>query len=126
MEYPQKVVESIDGIDGFIIILDEFQMLKKLRKPEDFFWMLRSYSQFQLNVSYVMTGSISQTSDMIEMLNGATGTFGRRMIQINIDPFTKQEPESYFKERFTEIEFTNIPEYLYFLINPHIIIHLYF
>ena len=106
MEYPQKVVESIDGIDGFIIILDEFQMLKKLRKPEDFFWMLRSFSQFQSNVSYVMTGSISQTSDMIEMLNGATGAFGGRMIQINIDPFTKQETESYFKERFPEIEFT--------------------
>ncbi|WP_297982503.1 ATP-binding protein [uncultured Methanobrevibacter sp.] len=106
MEYPQKVVESIDGIDGFIIILDEFQMLKKLRKPEDFFWMLRSYSQFQSNVSYVMTGSVSQTSDMIEILNGATGAFGGRMIQINIDPFTKQETESYFKERFPEIEFT--------------------
>ncbi len=106
MEYPQKVVESIDGIDGFIIILDEFQMLKKLRNPEDFFWMLRSYSQFQSNVSYVMTGSISQTSDMIEMLNGASGAFGGRMIQINIDPFTKEETESYFKERFPEIKFT--------------------
>ena len=106
MEYPQKVVENIDGIDGFIIILDEFQMLKKLRAPEDFFWMLRSYSQFQSNVSYVMTGSISQTSDMIEMLNGATGAFGGRMIQINIDPFTKQETESYFEERFPEIKFT--------------------
>lgn len=106
MEYPQKVVESINGIDGFIIILDEFQMLKKLRKPEDFFWMLRSYSQFQSNVSYVMTGSISQTSDMIEMLNGATGAFGGRMIQINIDPFTKKETESYFEERFPEIKFT--------------------
>ena len=106
MEYPQKVVESSAGIDGFIIILDEFQMLKKLKKPEDFFWMLRSYSQFQSNVSYVMTGSISQTSDMIEMLNGATGAVGGRMIQINIDPFTKQETESYFKERFAEIKFT--------------------
>ena len=106
MEYPQKVVENIDGIDGFIIILDEFQMLKKLRKPEDFFWMLRSYTQFQSNVNYVMTGSISQTSDMIEMLNGATGAFGGRMIQINIDPFTKKETESYFEERFPEIKFT--------------------
>ena len=87
MEYPQKVVENIDGIYGFIIILDEFQMLKKLINPEDFFRMLRSYSQFQSNVSYVMAGSISQTSNMIEMLNGATGAFGGRMIQINIDPF---------------------------------------
>ena len=106
MEYPQNVVENISGIDGFIIIIDEFQMLKKLEKPEDFFWLVRSYTQFQSNVSYVMTGSISQTSDTIEMLNGATGAFGGRMIQINIEPFTKQETKSYFKDRFPEIKFT--------------------
>ena len=106
MEYPQNVVEDIDGIDGFIIIIDEFQMLKKLENPESFFWLLRSYSQFQSNVSYVMSGSISQTSDAIEMLNGATGAFGGRMIQINIDPFTKKETKSYFNDRFPEITFT--------------------
>lgn len=106
MEYPQNVVENIDGIDGFIIIFDEFQLLKKLKKPEDFFWLLRSYNQFQSNVSYVMTGSVSRTSDVIEMLNGATGAFGGRMIQINIEPFTKQETQSYFKDRFPEIKFT--------------------
>ena len=107
MEYPQNVVENIDGIDGFIIIIDEFQMLKKLENPESFFWLLRSYSQFQSNVSYVMSGSISQTSDAIEMLNGATGAFGGRMIQINIDPFTKHETKSYFNDRFPEITFTD-------------------
>ena len=107
MEYPQRVVENIDGIDGFIIIIDEFQMLKKLENPESFFWLFRSYSQFQSNVSYVMSGSISQTSDAIEMLNGATGAFGGRMIQINIDPFTKQETKSYFNDRFPEITFTD-------------------
>ena len=106
MEYPQNVVEDIEGIDGFIIIIDEFQMLKKLENPESFFWLLRSYSQFQSNVSYVMSGSISQTSDAIEMLNGATGAFGGRMIQINIDPFTKKETKSYFNDRFPEITFT--------------------
>lgn len=107
MEYPQNVVEDIDGIDGFIIIIDEFQMLKKLENPESFFWLFRSYSQFQSNVSYVMSGSISQTSDAIEMLNGATGAFGGRMIQINIDPFTKKETKSYFNDRFPEITFTD-------------------
>ncbi|MBR2558051.1 MAG: winged helix-turn-helix transcriptional regulator [Methanobrevibacter sp.] len=107
MEYPQKVVENIDGIDGFIIIIDEFRILNKLENPESFFWLLRSYSQFQSNVSYVMSGSISQTSDAIEMLNGATGAFGGRMIQINIDPFTKQETKSYFNDRFPEITFTD-------------------
>ena len=37
MEYPQKIVDSIDGFDGFIIIIDEFQCLKKLKKPDSFF-----------------------------------------------------------------------------------------
>ena len=45
MEYPQKVVE-IDGIDGFIIILDEFQILKKLRKPDDFSGCLEATANF--------------------------------------------------------------------------------
>ena len=106
MEYPQKVVDNIDGIDGFIIIIDEFQMLKKLENPEAFFWLIRSYSQFQSNVSYVMSGSISRTSDAIEMLNGASGAFGGRMIEIDIEPFTKEETRSYFKDRFSEIKFT--------------------
>ena len=106
MEYPQKVVENMDGINGFIIIIDEFQMLKKLDNLEAFFWLLRSYSQFQSNVSYVMSGSISRTADIIEMINGATGAFGGRMIQINIDPFTKEETKSYFNDKFSEIKFT--------------------
>ena len=106
MEYPQNIVENIEGIDGFILIIDEFQLLKRLENPGDFFWLLRSYSQFQSNVSYVMSGSISSTSDVIEMLNGATGAFGGRMIQINIEPFTKEETKSYFNDRFSEIQFT--------------------
>ena len=107
IEYPQKVVENIEGIDGFIIIIDEFQILKKLKNPESFFWLIRSYAQFQSNVSYVMSTSLSQTSDAVEMLNGATGAFGGRMIQINIEPFTKNETRSYFNEKFPEITFSD-------------------
>ena len=66
---------------------------------------MRSYNQFQPNVSYIMTGSVSCTSEIIEMLNGFIGAFGGRMIQINIDSFTKEETESYFKDRFPEIKF---------------------
>ena len=106
MEYPQNVVENNDEIDGFIIIIYEFQLLKKLENPEDFFWMIRGYNQFQSNVSYVMSGSISSTSDVVEMINGANGAFGGRMIQIDIEPFTKKETELYFKERFSEIKFS--------------------
>ena len=63
MEYPQKVVKEID----------EFQILKNLKNHEDFFWFLGNYCQVQLNVINVMFGSVSKTSDIIEMLNEAFG-----------------------------------------------------
>lgn len=37
MEYPQKIVDKTDEIKGFVIIIDEFQFLKKLKSPESFF-----------------------------------------------------------------------------------------
>ena len=106
MQLPQKIVDSTDEIDGFIIILDEIQMLKQMKNSESFFWLIRSHNQFQSNVSYILTGSTSKTSEIIEMINGETGAFGGRMIQINIDPFTKEETYNYFKDRMPEIQFT--------------------
>ncbi len=106
MELPQKIVENNDNIDGFIIIFDEIQMLKQMKNSDAFFWLIRSHNQFQSNVSYIMTGSTSKTSEVIEMINGETGAFGGRMIQINIDPFTKEETRKYFEERLSDITFT--------------------
>ncbi|RAP43461.1 MAG: ATPase [Methanosphaera sp. rholeuAM6] len=106
MELPQKIVDKTGEIDGFIIILDEIQMLKQMKNSESFFWLIRSHNQFQTNVSYILTGSTSKTSEIIEMINGETGAFGGRMIQINIDPFTKEETHNYFKDRMPEIQFT--------------------
>ena len=106
MELPQKIVDESSDIDGFIIVIDEFQNLKNLKKPDAFFWLLRSYSQIQYNVSYIFTGSISNTSDIISMINGPTGAYGGRMIQINLEPFTKDETFNYVKER-TNIKFTH-------------------
>jgi len=106
MEFPQKIVESSDEINGFVIIIDEFQLLTNLNNPEAFFWLIRSFNQFQDNVSYILTGSVSNTAEIVEMLNGSTGAFGGRMIQINVDPFTKEETKSYFDERMPEIKFT--------------------
>ena len=60
MEFPQKIVNESSDIDGFIIVIDEFQNLKNLKKPDAFFWLLRSYSQVQYNVSYIFMGSISK------------------------------------------------------------------
>ena len=106
MQLPQKIVDENENIKGFIIILDEFQMLRKLDNPDSFFWLIRSFNQHQHNVSYVFTGSLSKTSDIIESLNGETGAFGGRLIQITIEPFTKQETRNYFNNNLNDIKFT--------------------
>lgn len=106
MELPQKIVDSIDEINGFIIVIDEFQFIKYVENPEAFFWLFRSYSQNQSNICYIFTGSVSKTAEIIETINGQTGAFGGRMIQINIDSFTKEETRNYLKEKASDIQFT--------------------
>ncbi|OED30408.1 ATP-binding protein [Methanosphaera sp. WGK6] len=107
MELPQSIVDSTEDIKGFIIVMDEFQLLKNLSNPEAFFWLIRSFVQEQSNVSYIFTGSVSKTAEVIEMLNGQTGAFGGRMIQIHIDPFTKEETLNYINDKSDNIRFTS-------------------
>lgn len=107
MELPQKIVDENDNINGFIIVIDEFQLLKNVEKPDDFFWLIRSYMQKQFNVGYIFTGSVSRTSDVITMINGQEGAFGGRLIQINIDPFTFDETKRYIEEKSNNLKFTD-------------------
>ena len=106
MEFPQKIVDELDELNGFVIIIDEFQMLRKINHLDKFFWLIRSYNQTQHNVSYIFTGSISGSSDIIDELNGESGAFGGRLQQITIDPFSKEETKAYFKDKMSEIKFT--------------------
>lgn len=107
MELPQKIVDSSDDINGFIIVIDEFQLLKNVKNPEAFFWLIRSFIQKQFNVGYVFTGSISKTSEIINMINGQEGAFGGRLIQINIEPFTIDETRRYIDEKSNNLKFTD-------------------
>ena len=107
MELPQKIVDSSDEIKGFIIVIDEFQLLKNVENPEAFFWLMRSFIQKQFNVGYVFTGSVSKTSDIINMINGQEGAFGGRLIQINIEPFTFDETKRYIDEKSNNLKFTD-------------------
>ena len=115
MELPQKIVDKYDDVKGFIIVIDEFQNLKNLENPDAFLWLMRSFSQTQYNVSYIFTGSISNTSDIINMINGPTGAYGGRMIQINLNPFSKEETYNYISDR-TNLKFTDegFEEFYYF------------
>ena len=106
MEFPQKIVDELDAIDGFVIIIDEFQMIKKINSLDKFFWLIRSFNQNQHNVSYIFTGSLSRKSEIIDEINGEGGPFGGRLQQITIEPFTKDETKAYFRDRMSEIKFT--------------------
>lgn len=106
MEFPQKIVDELDELNGFVIIIDEFQMLRKINHLDKFFWLIRSYNQTQHNVSYIFTGSISRSSDILNELNGESGAFGGRLQQITINPFSKEETKAYFKDKMSEIKFT--------------------
>ena len=106
MEFPQKIVDEMDELNGFVIIIDEFQMLRKINRLDKFFWLIRSYNQTQHNVSYIFTGSISRSSDIINELNGESGAFGGRLQQITINPFCKEETKAYFKDKMSEIKFS--------------------
>lgn len=37
MELPQKIVDSNEYIKGFVIVIDEFQLLQSVKSPEAFF-----------------------------------------------------------------------------------------
>lgn len=107
MELPQKIVDSSDEIIGFIIVIDEFQLLKNVEDPEAFFWLIRSFTQKQFNVGYIFTGSVSKTADIINMINGQEGAFGGRLIQINVEPFTFDETKRYIDEKSNNLKFTD-------------------
>jgi predicted AAA+ superfamily ATPase len=108
MQFPQKLVESSSRkLKGVLIIIDEFQLIGELPNPSAFFWMIRSYTQEQDNVTYIFTGSTSQTSNIVEMVNGSKGAYGGRMIQFNIDPFSPLETRGYLEEKVPEINFTS-------------------
>lgn len=108
MEYAQKIVDSSKGqINGFVIVIDEFQFIGALKSPDAFFRLFRSSTQEQDNVSYIFTGSTSTTSEMVNKINGINGAFGNRMIQFNVDSFKKEETEGYLKEKVSEIQFTD-------------------
>ena len=81
--------------------------MRYIENPEAFFWLIRSFSQKQFNVSYIFTGSTSQTAKIIKMLNGTDGAFGGRMIQININPFTEEQTKRFIDEKAEGIEFTD-------------------
>lgn len=105
---PQEIYEhNKDKIDGIIIIIDEFQVIKELNTYlESFLWNFRGYVTEQRNVAYVLSGSMGLQDNLISEIAGQNGAFGGRMLTININPFSKTTTQNYLKQRAPELKFT--------------------
>ena len=105
---PQEIYEhNKDKIDGIIIIIDEFQVIKELDTYlESFLWNFRGYVTEQRNVAYVLSGSMGLQDNLISEIVGQNGAFGGRMLTINVNPFSKTTTQNYLKERAPELKFT--------------------
>ena len=106
---PQEIYEqNKDKIDGMIIIIDEFQVVKELDNYLDsFLWNFRGYVTEQRNVAYILSGSMGLQDNLISEIAGHNGAFGGRMLTININPFSKQTTCNYINERIPELKFTS-------------------
>ena len=106
---PQEIYDNNkDKIDGMIIIIDEFQVIKELNTYlESFLWNFRGYATEQRNVAYILSGSMGLQDNLISEIAGQNGAFGGRMLTININPFSKQTMQNYLTERAPELKFTS-------------------
>ncbi len=105
---PQEIYDNNKyKIDGMIIIIDEFQVIKELNTYlESFLWNFRGYVTEQRNVAYILSGSMGLHDNLISEIAGQNGAFGGRMLTININPFSKQTTQNYLTERAPELKFT--------------------
>ena len=105
---PEKIHENnSDKINGVLIFIDEFQIIKELDDyKESFLWKLRSYIQNQNHVSYVFSGSMGMQDELISDIASQRGAFGGRMLTINISPFSKETVKSYLTQEAPNLKFS--------------------
>lgn len=108
VDLPQKLYEeNKDEIKGVIIFIDEIQALKDLEKElPNFLWYLRSKIQFQKNVTYLFSGSMSTYDELINKITGPQGAFGGRILNIEIEPFSNETTKNYLKEKLPQLKLT--------------------
>lgn len=97
LDLPQAIYqEHQDQVKGTIIFIDEFQSLRDLGARLDaFLWFLRSVIQSQKNVTYIFSGSLTSSDNLITKIAGSEGAFGGRMLNVEIHPFSKETVENY-------------------------------
>ena len=107
LNLPQEIYKHNNSkIDGVIIIVDEFQVIKELDNPESFLWNFRRDLTEQKNVAYILSGSVELRDKLISKIVGQNGAFVGGIFSINIDPFSKQTTQKYLSEQAPELMFT--------------------
>lgn len=99
--------ENKETIKGIIIIIDEIQVIRQLNEYlESFLWILRSYTQEHKNISYILSGSMSLQDELIPQISSQKGAFGGRILNIQLDPFTKQTTKDYLNKNANDLIMT--------------------
>lgn len=110
LDLPQSIYEkNSDKIKGCIFIIDEFHALIDLgSRLDSFLWMFRSFIQEQKNVSYVFSGSLNSINTVVEKIAGNDGVFGGRILNIKLEPFSKDIVQSYLNEKVSQLKITDM------------------
>ena len=108
IELPEKIYnENSDKINGIIIFIDEFQIIKQLDDYMDsFLWKMRIFIQNQRNVAYLFSGSMSIQDNLISEISSRDGVFGGRMLTFHLYPFEKNTVKDYLRKKAPYLIFT--------------------
>ena len=109
MDLPQQIYESCkSNINGVLIFMDEFQILKQLDEDVNgFLWYIRGIIQSQKHIGYIFSGSMSLKDELIVDIAGQKGAFGGRILNFKIDPFSFDTTKSYLNEKADYLKFTD-------------------
>jgi len=96
MNLPQQIYEdSKENIEGVLIFIDEFQILKQLDEDVNgFLWYIRSVIQSQKNIGYIFSGSMSLKDELITDIAGQKGAFGGRIFNYKLKHFLLKQQKN--------------------------------
>ena len=102
-EFPQKFLNKfVNDINGFIIAIDEFHLINDLDNPKEFLSMISKINKSQDDVYYIFSSYNLNIFNFFKDNNVSS-----KPININLQAFTVDETNTYFKEVIPEINFTD-------------------
>lgn len=109
MDLPQQIYENYKKqINGVLIFMDEFQILKQLDEDVNgFLWYIRSVIQSQNHIGYIFSGSMSVKDELIADIASQKGAFGGRILNFEITTFSFDTTKNYLKEKADYLKFTD-------------------